>query len=610
MDKYKVLKEIFGYTTFREGQETLIDTALNGRDVLGIMPTGAGKSMCFQIPALLFDGITIVISPLISLMNDQVRALNEAGIHAAYINSSLSENQIYKAMENARQGKYKIIYVAPERLLTDSFLSLVEAVQISMITVDEAHCISQWGQDFRPSYLRIPEFISRFQKRPIITAFTATATKVVKEDIQNRLQLENPEIVLTGYNRENLFFSVKTPQNKKKELLQYLKENPEKCGIIYCNTRKMVEEVQEELVRNGYPAVRYHAGLTERERNENQNKFIYEDAGIMVATNAFGMGIDKSNVRFVIHFNMPKDIESYYQEAGRAGRDGLESECILYYSGQDVRINEFLINMDKDNETLTEEEKLVVQQRERERLKKMTIYCITNDCLRNYILKYFGEYGSVYCGKCANCLTEFEEVDVTKEAGIVIRLIDDMGERFGVNLVVDTACGSENDNVRKCRLHYNTFYGALQGYNKNKLKQIINELVIRDFLYVGGDKYPILMLGPEAKNWLRKNSVKEAFIIKLPKENILHKKQENIKQKGVKSAQNSTLFEQLRSLRMQIARQEHVPPYIVFSDKTLNEMCAYMPDTEEKMLQINGVGKNKYEKYGVQFEQLIREYGR
>ena len=394
MDKHKILKDIYGYDTFREGQEALIDSTLNQKDALGIMPTGAGKSICFQVPALSFEGVSIIISPLISLMKDQVMALIDVGVRAAYLNSSLTEGQFRKAMENARLGMYKIIYVAPERIMTDSFLSLIDALDISMIAVDEAHCISQWGQDFRPSYLRIADFINLFPKRPVITAYTATATKVVKEDIISILGLQDPTVIVTGYDRKNLSFAVKKPQSKINELLDYLQKNEEKGGIIYCNTRKAVEEVQEELFRRGYPVTRYHAGLSDSERRENQEAFIYDRTPIMVATNAFGMGIDKSNVRFVIHYNMPKDIESYYQEAGRAGRDGEAADCILYYSGQDVRINEFLIDRQKENEELDYNEMQILRERDRERLRKMTYYCFTNECLRDYILRYFGEYGS------------------------------------------------------------------------------------------------------------------------------------------------------------------------------------------------------------------------
>ena len=458
MNKFEILKQIFGYDTFREGQETLVDSTLSGRDVLGIMPTGAGKSLCFQVPALLFPGITVVVSPLISLMKDQVSALNAAGVHAAYINSSLTEGQYRKAMELARQGRYKIIYVAPERLMTESFLSLIQAVEISMVAVDEAHCISQWGQDFRPSYLKIVDFISQLPRRPVIGAYTATATKAVREDILCILGLQNPKVMVTGYDRKNLYFAVEKPKDKMNALLEYLRKNPEKSGIIYCNTRKTVEEVQEALLGAGYSAVRYHAGLSDREKKENQEEFIYDRKPIMVATNAFGMGIDKSNVRFVIHYNMPKDIESYYQEAGRAGRDGEPGECILYYKAQDVKMNEFLIQQ-QGNEELDFEEQALIRERNMERLRKMTFYCFTNECLREYILRYFGEYGGNYCGNCKNCLTEFEDLDVTEETRSILGLVKSTGERYGIVAVCDGVRGARTEKVRQLGLEENPHYG-------------------------------------------------------------------------------------------------------------------------------------------------------
>ena len=462
MDKYEVLKQTFGYTSFREGQERLVDSTLSGRDVLGIMPTGAGKSICFQVPALMFPGITIVISPLISLMKDQVTALNAAGIHAAYINSSLTEGQFYKAMEYARKGRYKIIYAAPERLMTESFLALAQEVPISMVAVDEAHCISQWGQDFRPSYLKIVDFIQQLPVRPVLAAYTATATKAVKEDILCILGLQNPDVLVTGYDRKNLYFAVEKPKNKKDALLEYLRKNPEKSGIIYCNTRKNVEEVHHHLVQAGYPAVRYHAGLLEEEKQQNQEDFIYDVMPIMVATNAFGMGIDKSNVRFVIHYNMPKDLESYYQEAGRAGRDGEPGECILYYAGQDVKTNEFLIEQQMENQELEREEQELIRERNYERLRKMTFYCFTSECLRDYILRYFGEYGRTYCGNCRNCLTEFQDVDVTEEAKGILNLVVSSGQRYGIQAVVDAVHGSDSAKVRQFRLSENPYYGVLK----------------------------------------------------------------------------------------------------------------------------------------------------
>ncbi|MBA4698533.1 MAG: DNA helicase RecQ [Ruminococcus sp.] len=608
MNQYKVLKEIFGYASFREGQEALVESTLQGRDVLGIMPTGAGKSLCYQIPALLFEGISIIISPLISLMKDQVTALNQLGVHAAYINSSLTEVQYRKAMENARKGQYKIIYVAPERLMTESFLSLVSSVDISMVAVDEAHCISQWGQDFRPSYLKIVDFINMLPKRPVIAAYTATATKVVKEDIVCILGLEDPLAAVTGYDRKNLYFSVKKPKNKMAELLSYLIKNDDKSGVIYCNTRKNVEEVYETLIKEGYPAAKYHAGLSDTARKQNQDDFIYDIKPIMVATNAFGMGIDKSNVRFVIHFNMPKDIESYYQEAGRAGRDGEPGECILLYSGQDVKINEFLVSQQTGNAELDYEERELVRERDNERLRKMTFYCFTNECLRDYILRYFGEYGGNYCGNCENCLTEFEDIDVTDEAIHIINLVRTSGERYGINAIIDAAHGSENAKVRQFRLNENPFYGTLKKVTLVRIRQIMNDLLVKGYLFLTTNEYPVLKMTDQGRNIIREEN-QEAVILKLPKEiERTPAKQKGEKKQKIADARYPQLFERLRVRRYEMAQQTHVPPYIIFSDKTLKEMSTYLPSTKTDMLKINGVGNNKYEKYGEEFMKLIREY--
>ncbi|WP_289292384.1 RecQ family ATP-dependent DNA helicase, partial [Sporofaciens musculi] len=416
MDKYEILRKYFGYDTFRNAQETLIDNILEGKDTLGIMPTGAGKSLCYQIPALLMDGITLVISPLISLMKDQVGSLNQAGIHAAFLNSSLTVNQYYKALSFAKQGRYPIIYVAPERLVTDEFLDFALNSNIVMVAVDEAHCVSQWGQDFRPSYLKIVEFIQRLPKRPIVSAFTATATKEVRDDIIDILELQSPMVITTGFDRNNLYFGVMTVKDRYSAIRNYLEMHNSDSGIIYCLTRKQVEEVCERLMKDGFLATRYHAGLSDEERRRNQDDFIYDRIPIIVSTSAFGMGIDKSNVRFVLHYGMPKNIESYYQEAGRAGRDGEPAECILYYSSRDVITNQLFIDNNQDNIELDAVTRAMVKERDKERLKKMTFYCFTNECLRDYILKYFGEYGSNYCGNCSNCMTQFEQVDVTEIA--------------------------------------------------------------------------------------------------------------------------------------------------------------------------------------------------
>ena len=607
MNKFEILKQIFGYDTFREGQETLVDSTLSGRDVLGIMPTGAGKSLCFQVPALLFPGITVVVSPLISLMKDQVSALNAAGVHAAYINSSLTEGQYRKAMELARQGRYKIIYVAPERLMTESFLSLIQAVEISMVAVDEAHCISQWGQDFRPSYLKIVDFISQLPRRPVIGAYTATATKAVREDILCILGLQNPKVMVTGYDRKNLYFAVEKPKDKMNALLEYLWKNPEKSGIIYCNTRKTVEEVQEALLGAGYSAVRYHAGLSDREKKENQEEFIYDRKPIMVATNAFGMGIDKSNVRFVIHYNMPKDIESYYQEAGRAGRDGEPGECILYYKAQDVKMNEFLIQQ-QGNEELDFEEQALIRERNMERLRKMTFYCFTNECLREYILRYFGEYGGNYCGNCKNCLTEFEDLDVTEETRSILGLVKSTGERYGIVAVCDGVRGARTEKVRQFGLEENPHYGELNKTTNARIRQIINDLLVKDYLVLTSGDYPVLKLGEKGRDFL-KGEKPETVVLKLPrqqeKEESRPKKQKAKRNEETKYPQ---LFEMLRQKRYQMAQEAHIPPYIIFSDKTLREMSAYLPVTREEMLEINGVGNNKYQKYGKVFSDIIKEF--
>ncbi len=610
--KYQVLKKYFGYDFFRQGQELLIDSILAGQDVLGIMPTGAGKSLCYQVPALLLTGITIVISPLISLMKDQVRALNEAGVHAAFINSSLTESQIAKALQYAAAGQYKIIYVAPERLETYEFLQFAKQADISMLTVDEAHCISQWGQDFRPSYLKIVQFIRSLPRRPIISAFTATATETVREDILCVLGLHNPQVSVTGFDRENLFFGVETPRKKDDFLLQYLSNHEGESGIIYCATRKNVDAVYELLLGNGLPVTRYHAGLSGAERKQNQEDFIYDVAPLVVATNAFGMGIDKSNVRFVLHYNMPQSLENYYQEAGRAGRDGEAGECILLYSPQDVMINRFLLESKEGNQELAEDIE-TIRERDEERLKAMTYYCMGTNCLRETILRYFGEAGTGPCGKCSNCQNEFEEVDVTHVAMKIIGCVMDCHQRYGVNVVVGTVCGNNSAKLRAYGVSKLPSYGSLQELSEAKVKQIMNQMLVEQILFLTNDKYTLVKLTSLAKEVYEG---RKKVILKQPKRSIQQEmERDKSKKQAAKRYRKSDiltsagleLFERLRELRSTIAREEAMPPYIIFSDKTLVDMCVKRPGNRKEMLQVSGVGENKFERYGGRFLERIAE---
>lgn len=610
MTKEEILKKYFGYDTFREGQETLIDSILEGKDTFGIIQTSGGKSLCYQIPALIFPGITLVISPLISLMRDQVAALNEAGVHAAFLNSSLTQNQYYKALDNMTRGQYKIVYVAPERLLTDSFLQAVRQVEISMLSVDEAHCISQWGQDFRPSYLKIIDFIERLPNRPVISAFTATATKLVRDDVISLLKLSNPTVLITGFDRKNLKFSVMHPRDRYQVTLDYVKDHIDECGIIYCLTRKLVEEVAEKLQSEGISVTRYHAGLGDAERRHNQDEFIYDQKQVMVATNAFGMGIDKSNVRYVIHYNMPKNIESYYQEAGRAGRDGLPSECILLYGGQDVVTNQFFIDRQQESADEMDAGTLeAVKERERERLRNMTFYCFTNECLREYILNYFGEKAPNYCGNCSNCLTQFEDVDIRDIAKNIIGCVKTSHQRYGIVMIIDTVHGSSNAKIQRCRMDENPYYGTLKEVPVHRLRQIINYLTLKEYLILTNDEYPILRLSDQSEEILVQE---EPLIMKVAKEReeSKAKKEKKAKKKKLSGVDlteaDEGLFEKLRALRMEIAKAEKVPPYIVFSDKTLIHMCAVKPQSKDEMLEVSGVGEAKYQKYGEKFLEALK----
>ena len=620
MDKYQVLKQYFGYDSFRQGQEKLIDGILSGRDVLGIMPTGSGKSLCFQVPALLLGGITLVISPLISLMKDQVSALNQAGVHAAYLNSSLTASQYYRALAYAREGRYPIIYVAPERLLTEEFLDFALHVRISMIAVDEAHCVSQWGQDFRPSYLKIVEFIRRLPVRPVVSAFTATATREVREDIIDILMLQTPEVVATGYDRPNLYLEVRSPRDKYGALKGYVEQHAGQCGIVYCLTRRLVEEVCQKLIKDGFSVTRYHAGLSDEERRKNQDDFIYDRASIMVATNAFGMGIDKSNVRYVVHYNMPKNLESYFQEIGRAGRDGEPSDCLLLYGGQDVVTNQLFIENNQENEALDPQARSLIMERDRERLKKMTFYCFTNECLRDYILRYFGEYGSNYCGHCSNCLSQFEETDVTEIARGIVACVENCRQRYGATVILDTVHGANTVKLRNYRMNENPSYGSLAQTPVYRLRQVMNYLMLKEYLTVTNDEFAIVKLTEKSREIL---DGEKPVMMKLAREQERTGKGAGEKGTGEKgagtkkgrrsvggadfSSREESLFEKLRLLRMETAREEKVPPYIVFSDKTLTHMCIVKPRTRAEMLSVTGVGEYKYEKYGERFLACISQ---
>jgi ATP-dependent DNA helicase RecQ len=616
-EKYRILKDYFGYSRFRPGQEEVIDAVLEGRDVLAVMPTGAGKSLCYQIPALLLEGLTLVISPLIALMKDQVKALRTAGVSAAFLNSSLGPDEYGETVSRAARGEYRILYIAPERLRKGLPSLLAEAPnppRIALIVIDEAHCASQWGHDFRPSYLEIAAFIRQFKKRPPAAAFTATATGKVQEDIRRILGLEDPLIRTTGFDRKNLYFEVQRPHDKFEALLACLRARRDKSGIIYCATRKTVEEICRALSAEGFGATRYHAGLEDGERRKNQDDFIYDRRPLMVATNAFGMGIDKSNVSFVIHYNMPKNIESYYQEAGRAGRDGEKADCILLYSPQDVRINSYLINNSRDEEGLRDE---ALVEHNLELLKAMTFYAAGSDCLRARLLEYFGEKAPPYCGNCSNCRTVFKETDITVPAQKIVSCVYRLKERnrsFGKTMVIDILRGGGGEKIRASRCDTLSTYGIMADTAARRIRLILDRLTEEQYLVLENGEYPVLSLGPRWRDIFAQGG---SLSMMLPEEAEGPGKGGRSRSKGpalpVKQedpveAGEEALFLRLKELRGNLAREADLPAYVIFSNASLQDMCRKKPRTREAFLNVSGVGAVKLERYGEFFLAAIREY--
>lgn len=580
----KLLKKYYGYDRFRPGQEKVIASLLAGKDTIAIMPTGAGKSLCFQVPAMLMPGVTLVVSPLISLMKDQVDALNNQGLPATYINSSLTAGEVRQRLSYIAAGRYKLVYVAPERLETEGFQAVLAQLPIGMIAVDEAHCISQWGHDFRPSYQAVGRFIAQLKTRPVVGAFTATATPEVKTDVIHLLSLNEPDMHVTGFDRPNLFFRVLRGENKQKFVLNYVQANAGDGGIIYAATRKEVDSLYELLRKKGYAAGHYHAGLSDAERTSQQEAFIYDDIKVMVATNAFGMGIDKSNVRYVLHYNMPKNMEAYYQEAGRGGRDGEPAECILLFSSQDTLLQKFLIDKSVEHP--------LRKQSELHKLQDMVDYCHTPDCLRHYILRYFGETEVTGdCGHCGNCSDDSEMVDITVDAQKVFSCVYRMRERFGLTLVADVLKGANNKKVRQFNFDVLPTYGLFADRNLNDIKTLLQQLAATGYMQLTDSNYPVVKLTPKAIAVL--------------------KNQENVWQKVLKVRQaksDDVLFEKLRQLRKRLADRDKVPPYVIFADSTLKEMSMDCPVDEAALRRVKGVGEAKLERYGSEFLIVIREY--
>ncbi|MBP3040775.1 DNA helicase RecQ [Bacillaceae bacterium Marseille-Q3522] len=583
----KLLKKYFGYTSFRNGQKEIIGQLLKKENTLGILPTGGGKSICYQIPALLFPGTTLVISPLISLMKDQVDSLLAADIPATFINSSLTQEEWQERIQLIRQGVYKLIYIAPERLESPFFLEFLQSISISFIAFDEAHCISQWGHDFRPSYRSAVGQLDHLPQKPVIAALTATATAEVAEDICQLLHIKRHNRFKTGFARENLAFSVVKGVDKRQFIQQYVQNHPNQSGIIYTSSRKETDQIYQFLKKQSFPVAKYHAGLSDEERKKAQNQFVHDDLPIMIATNAFGMGIDKSNVRYVIHYNMPRNIEAYYQEAGRAGRDGLESECYLLFSQQDVHLQKFFI----------EDSGLSYEKKEQEfyKLNQMTLYCHTEQCLQGYMIHYFDEHSIAgQCGKCSNCNDKREKIDITKEAQMIFSCIKRMGESYGVTLVAQVLKGSNNKRIRSFHFDRLSTYGLLKQLSEKDIIEMINYMLAEGYLQLTDGKFPVVKL------------TKKAVPVLKNAETISMRKSIPLQTMGTDT--NEELFQSLRAVRKKLADEEGVPPFVIFADTTLKEMSKYYPTEESAMLQIKGIGQIKYDKYGEIFCGAIKAY--